>query len=142
MSRREEPGDHCAPVVAGHVRGVAAESLDEAGHIIDQVVDRVALDSLGSIGEPITAKVRRHREASCFGQRRQLPRPRLRAFGESVQEDEHVALRRTIDQRSESKAVRSHHVLARGHLASPPCGEVASDPQGRRPVGRITYRCD
>jgi hypothetical protein len=32
-----------------------------------------------------------------------------------MQEDEHLAGRRAIDHGSKSKAVRLHHVLARGH---------------------------
>ncbi len=101
MPRGEEPGDDRAPVVARDVRRLTAEGFDEPGHILDQVVDGVALFRVGRVGEPVAAKIRRHREVAGLRERIDLPRPRLCAFGEPMQKDEEVGLRRAVDQRPE-----------------------------------------
>src|SRR5216683_6024765 len=116
MAGGEKPGDDRAPVVTRYMGGLSPEGFDERGHVIDQVIDGVALLRIGSIGEAIAAKVGGDRKASGFRKRIHLARPGLGPFWKSVQEDEHVGLRRAVDHGPEPKAVRLHHVLARGHL--------------------------
>src|SRR5229473_1136102 len=114
----EKPRDDRAPIVTRDMGRRTPKGFDERGHVIDQVIEGVALLGLGSIGEAIAAKVGGDRKASGFRKRIHLARPRLGPFWKSVQEDEHVGLRRAVDHGPEPKAVRLHHVLARGHLMS------------------------
>jgi hypothetical protein len=116
MTCGEEPRDDRAPVVAADMGLLTTESLDEARHVIDQVADCVAFLFGRRIGEPVAAQVGRDRKVPCLRQRMQGPRPRLGAFWKPVQEDEHVALRRTVDHGPEANAVRLDHVLARRHF--------------------------
>ena len=86
------------------------------GDILDQVIDRVVFHTLRRIAQAVATKIRGHGEVAGFRQRVDLFRPGLRAFGESVKEDEHLATGRTVDHGSETKAVRLDHVLRGGHL--------------------------
>src|SRR5229473_3272699 len=143
----EKPRDDRAPIVTRDMGRRTPKGFDERGHVIDQVIEGVALLGLGSIGEAIAAKVGGDRKASGFRKRIHLARPRLGPFWKSVQEDEHVGLRRAVDHGPEPKAVRLHHVLARGHLiclmktgtarSAPPRGRstaIASMPRCLKPT--------
>src|SRR5260370_21265793 len=116
MAGGEKPRDDRAPIVTSDMRRLTPKGFDEGGNVIDQVVDRVALLRFGSIGEAIGAKVGGARKAPGVRKRVHLARPGLCPFWKSVQEDEHVGLRRAVDHRPEPKTVRLHHVLTRGHL--------------------------
>src|SRR5260370_7041579 len=104
----EKPRDDRAPIVTRDMRRLTPKGFDEGGHVIDQVIDGVALLRLGGIGEAIAAKVGGDRKASCFRKRVHLARPGLRPFWKSVQEDEHVRLRRALDPPPDRKSVLLH----------------------------------
>src|SRR5258708_6203386 len=116
MATGKEPCHQGAPVMAGHVGLRTPEGLDDGGDILDQVIDRVVFHTLRRIAEPVASKIWRHGEVTRSRERVYLFRPGLGAFGEAVEEDEHLAGGRSIDHGSEAKAVRLDHVLRRGHL--------------------------
>ncbi len=93
-----------------------AEALDNRGDVLDEMIDRVVFHTLRRVAQAVATKIRGHGEVAGFRQRVDLFRPGLRAFGESVKEDEHLATGRTVDHGSETKAVRLDHVLRGGHL--------------------------
>src|SRR5947207_11949848 len=116
MDRGEVPGHRRTPVVAGDVHARPAEGLDDPGDILHQLVHAIVLDTARGIAQSVAAHVGRHRQRSCLGECVDLPGPRLGAFGEPVEEDDHLTARGPVDHRPEAKAVGLHHVLAGGHL--------------------------
>src|SRR5260370_20965665 len=93
MAGGEKPRDDRAPIVTSDMRRLTPKGFDEGGHVIDQVIDGIALLRLASIGEAIAAKVGGDRKAPGFRKRVHLPRPGLCPFWQSVPEAQHLAFR-------------------------------------------------
>jgi hypothetical protein len=93
-----------------------AESLDQCRDVIDEMADRVLLDTLRGIGFAVATQIRGDREASRLGQGPDLAQPHLSAFRKSMQEDHELPSRRPVYQGSKSKSIGLDHVLALSHL--------------------------
>lgn len=51
------PGDRCAPVVPDDVRLLLAQSVDQTGHVPDEVEDGVRIDGVGMVAAPVATLV-------------------------------------------------------------------------------------
>src|ERR1700704_6436685 len=103
--------------MSGDVGGRASEGRDDETHVLDEMIDGVALNLLRRIAETVASEVGRDHEKTRGRKGLELPRPRLSTFREAVKEDEHLAAGGTVDHRAEAKAVGLDHVLARRHLS-------------------------
>ena len=99
-----------------HVSAWTSERPDDSGDVLDQVVDAVIVDFGRCIAQAVAPHVRGDGQRAPARDRIDLFRPRLGAFGKSVEEDDHLSARRTVGHRSKAQTVGLNHVLAGGHL--------------------------
>ena len=85
------PGNRAAPVVADHGELLHPQRIGELEDVADQLVGRVGGDLRRLRAAPIAALVGRN-AAIPVGKMRDLVPPGAMAFGEAVQEDQHLAV--------------------------------------------------
>ena len=73
--------------MAGDDGRVCAERIDEAGHVADEVQERVLVDLARPIGLPISPHFGRHGVEAGARERGKLVSPRIPGLGEAVAED-------------------------------------------------------
>jgi hypothetical protein len=145
--QRHLPGDDAAPVVSDHDRLLDAERVEQAGEIADQMVNRVCVHRLRSVGVAIAALVRRNGVKSGLRQRPQLMPPRVPELGEAVTEQYREALSRLRDVHGDAVgrngAMRNRrHTYFLGEPVSRSAGEpVPNGLAQRSPAQRAIFNC-